>query len=305
MGLKQFATVSFLLSLLLLVTETVADISYYGASVNLQANGRSLVELVISFEQPVKNFSFEILGRIENFAASSIAGPMDCRLEIRGISVVDCTMNLTTERKTIQINYETADFIKPLGNRFLFTGDLSLQQNISNLVVVVKLPEGTALVAEEGAEPGRLTFAKNASTSSDGRRIIVKWQMTNVSAEVPLKFEIFYESLTTPFWAQLRIRYFLAFGAAAGAVAGLIILRRLKKSEQLVLSVLDEFERAVVDAIAANQGEASQRLVVEKTNLSKAKVSRVVKKLAERGIIEVQRLGRTNKLKLIKKKFTP
>ena len=47
----------------------------------------------------------------------------------------------------------------------------------------------------------------------------------------------------------------------------------------------------------------NQRKIVQETNLSKAKVSRVVKSLVERGVIEVERIGRTNKLKILKKKF--
>jgi uncharacterized membrane protein len=56
-------------------------------------------------------------------------------------------------------------------------------------------------------------------------------------------------------------------------------------------------------AISQAGGEINQRKVVQETNLSKAKVSRVVKTLAERGLIEIKRSGRTNKLKMVKKKI--
>jgi uncharacterized membrane protein len=56
-----------------------------------------------------------------------------------------------------------------------------------------------------------------------------------------------------------------------------------------------------MDVIIASGGTVNQRKVVQETNLSKAKVSRVVKSLEERGLIEVERLGRTNKLKARKK----
>jgi uncharacterized membrane protein len=71
----------------------------------------------------------------------------------------------------------------------------------------------------------------------------------------------------------------------------------------LVLSVLDDFERKVLDVIVNAGGTVNQKKVVQETNLSKAKVSRVVQDLVKRGLIQAERLGRTNKLKLVKKKL--
>ena len=84
---------------------------------------------------------------------------------------------------------------------------------------------------------------------------------------------------------------------------GFFFYRNIKKPKEVILSVLDDFERKVVEVITNAGGEINQRKVVQETNLSKAKVSRVVKRLQERGLIDVTRLGRTNKLKLVQKKF--
>lgn len=296
------ATVSFLVSFVLLSSATVSQISYYGASSSLDMTGNSKVEMIITFEKPEEKLVFDIVGRIENFKAKSFDRQLDCDLTLRGITTVSCNLQLTGERKTIQINYETRDFLKQLGNRYLFSTDFGLSQNISRMTVSVRLPEATALVTE-GDQPGRLSFSENATTSSDGRTIIVTWNMANISAEKRLNFEVFYESLTVPFWAELRIRYIIIFAVVTGFVISFIFLRRARKSQELILSVLDEFEKKVVDVIVKAEGEINQRKVVQETNLSKAKVSRIVKSLVGRGLIEVQRLGRTNKLKLIKKKF--
>jgi uncharacterized membrane protein len=85
-------------------------------------------------------------------------------------------------------------------------------------------------------------------------------------------------------------------------ISTFLYFRFLRKPEKIILSVLDEFERKVFDVIK-EAGEINQKKVAQLTNLSKAKVSRVVKSLAERGLIEVERLGRTNKLKIVKKKL--
>lgn len=300
--LKLSATVSLLLSFLIFAPATVSQISYYGVSSNLDTSGNAKVEMIVTFDKPEKNFTFEILGRIQNFRAKSFDKQIDCNLSIRGVTTVACNLDLTEERRTIQINYDTNDFIKQLGNRYLFDADFAIGQNISRTTISVRLPEATALVTENG-QPVRLTFAENATTSSDGRSIIVMWNLADIQPSRDMEFTIFYENLTIPFWAELRIRYIIIFAVVTGIVVSFFILRRTKKSQELVLSVLDEFEKKVMDVIVKAEGEVNQRKVVQETNLSKAKVSRVVKSLMERGVIEVQRLGRTNKLKLVKKKF--
>ena len=83
----------------------------------------------------------------------------------------------------------------------------------------------------------------------------------------------------------------------------MFIFKRIKKPAEVIISVLDDYEKRVINIINAAGGEVNQRKVVQETNLSKAKVSRVVKNLQNRGLITVERIGRTNKLKLAKKKF--
>lgn len=301
--LKQFSLAIFIPAFLLFVAGTSANISYYGASTFLEPSGQSSTELVITFERPVNNFTFDVVGRINDLSASSMAGPVECVADVRGVSRVFCSMSLTEERKTIQVNFKSEDLVKNLGNRFLFSSDYTLNQNIRLMVVSVKLPEGMALVDDGGGNPGRLTFQQNTTKTSDGRKIAVNWELRDIPAGTPLRFEIFYESLVDPFWKQLRIRYFFAFGVAVAVVLALLIMRRAKKSEELIVSVLDEYERKVMDTIHTAGGIINQRKVVQDLNLSKAKVSRIVKSLAERGVIEVEKRGRTNILKEVKKKF--
>lgn len=301
--LKQFLLLISIPVFMFLVSVASANISYYGASTFLEPSGESSVELVITFERPVNNFTFDVVGRISDLSASSTAGPVQCEADVRGVSRVVCSMSLTEDRKTIQVNFRSEDLVKILGSRFLFSSDYTLSQNIRLMIVSVKLPEGMALVDDGGGNPGRLTFQQNATTASDGRRIVVNWELKNIPTGTPLRFEIFYESLVNPFWNQLRIRYFLAFGVAMAVVLAFLLMRRAKKSEELVVSVLDEYERKVMGAIHTAGGVINQRKVVQDLNLSKAKVSRIVKSLAERGVIEVEKRGRTNILKEVKKKF--
>lgn len=295
---------SFIISVLVLPVFAGAQIQYYGIDTIISDKGRAVVNLTITFSEVEKNFSFSVVGRVENLQATSIAGPINCSVEAAGISIVNCQLSLTSEKRSIEISFETNDLIKKLDSRFFLDSDFSLNRKIDETFVSIKLPEGNAIATSNLPDKGAI-FPENSTTISDGRRIIVLWRLKNIEPIVPLRFQVLYEPVQLPPLFQLRIRYFAAFGAAVAAVLGFILVRYyLRRPEKLILSVLDEYERKVMGIIVAAGKEINQKRIVQETNLSKAKVSRVIKSLVERGLVEVQRSGRTNKIKLLKKKFS-
>ncbi len=267
----------------------------YSVNTVVDERGKSLVKLIITFPEPEKTFDFTIKGNVDKFNASSNAGPALCELKNGLITSVNCVLNLTKEKRTIYIDYGTSSFVK-ISDRHYFDGDFSLGKAIDSMVVSVTLPEGMVPVKDiEG------TFPPNATASWDlsGRKLTMTWPLSNLAADRLLRFQVLYENIQP----SITILWYIPLAIAAVASAAFVIVRRMKKSREVVLSVLDGFERKVMDVIIASGGAANQRKVVQETNLSKAKVSRVVKSLAERGLIDVERLGRTNKLKAKKKMF--
>lgn len=303
--MKQLSAVAFLLVFFLLeflfFTAAYAQVQYYGIDTILDEKGRSFVKLTITFERPETSFNFKVLGRIEKFNMTSIAGPVDCNVTVSGTSSMDCKLSLTAEKRTVDIVFETDDFVKSLGNKFYFDVDFSLNRNIDQIFASVRLPEGMAITNETIS--GRLSYLENTTIISDGRHIIVIWRLNGLKSDQPIRLQILYEQLQMPLPFQIRLRYIAVFGVAVAGGLAFVYLRYFRKPEKLILSVLDEFERHVMDAVVAAGGVINQKKVVQQTNLSKAKVSRVVKSLVERGLVEVERIGRTNKLKLVKKKF--
>ncbi|MEM5772731.1 MAG: helix-turn-helix domain-containing protein [Candidatus Aenigmatarchaeota archaeon] len=297
---KALALASFFLALLLLFPTTFAQLQYYGIDAVVDEAGKTKVKLTFTFFQPETSFEFSLIGRIEKLSASSMGLPVDCSLSSGAISSVKCKLNLTQERRTIELNFETSDFVKVIGKNYIFDADFGLGKEIASVFVSVKLPEGFSLVGEDVKE--RLSFPESVTILSDGRRHIITWKFLNVSANQSLRFRIIYEKVKED-WISQILFYFGILIVAAIFASILIYFKFFRKPEKIILSVLDEFERKVMDAIVAAGGEVNQKKVVQATNLSKAKVSRVVKSLAERGLIEIERLGRTNKLKIVKKKF--
>jgi predicted transcriptional regulator len=295
----RFITITSFFLVFLLISSTVfAQLQYYGVDVSLDEKGRAKVKLTLTFLMPEEKFSFSFIGRIEKFSASTAGFPVDCSLSVGGISNINCNLNLTKERRTLELNFETDDFVRVIEDKYYFDADFTLGKGINNLFVSVKLPEGFALVSEE---KGRVSFSENATILSDGRHHIITWRFVDLKEGQNLRFYVLYERIQGLGPTNLIFSIWV-FVIVALFISTFLYFRFLRKPEKIILSVLDEFERKVFDVIK-EAGEINQKKVAQLTNLSKAKVSRVVKSLAERGLIEVERLGRTNKLKIVKKKL--
>ncbi|MEM5766187.1 MAG: MarR family transcriptional regulator [Candidatus Aenigmatarchaeota archaeon] len=291
---------SFFLVLTLISSTVIAQIQYYGIDAVVDEKGETKVKLTITFFQPESEFDLSLIGRVEKLNANSMGLPIDCSLNSGAISVLKCKLNLTEEKRTIELNFETGDFVKAIDKNYIFDANFNFGREITNIFVSVKLPEGFSLVGEDVKE--RLSFPQYVTILSDGRHHIITWKLLNVSRDQDLRFRIIYEKIKESDISQTL--FYLSILVVISIFASILVyFRFFRKSEKIILSVLDEFERKVLDAIIDAGGEVNQKKVVQATNLSKAKVSRVVKSLAERGLIEIKRLGRTNRLKIVKKRF--
>jgi len=67
-----------------------------------------------------------------------------------------------------------------------------------------------------------------------------------------------------------------------------------KENYQKIMNTLTKDEKLVLEKVIEAQGAIFQSELVEKTNFSKAKVSRILDKLEGKGLIERRRRGMTN-----------
>lgn len=68
-----------------------------------------------------------------------------------------------------------------------------------------------------------------------------------------------------------------------------------------LLKALSQRERQIVEALMAHNGESTQAKIRYDTSIPKASLSRHLKTLESKKIIEVKRIGRTSKLRLLEK----
>ncbi|MDY6788967.1 MAG: hypothetical protein SVV03_03300 [Candidatus Nanohaloarchaea archaeon] len=163
----------------------------------------------------------------------------------------------------------------------------------------VLLPEGYGLIKSEDAKP----LVPDADTSSEGRKIHITWVDNEISIGDTLEFRAKYQELNVlnifPGYTAVALTIILV------VVATVIALRlRGRKDEKTIASILPilkDDESKVLKYLIEQEGECEQKKLVENLDYSKAKISRLVKNLQERNLIEKIKEGRKNRLTLKRK----
>ncbi len=293
--MKQFETIAIVaFGFLMLSTTAFAQIDDFYTNMTISTSGKTAITMDIYPDTSTETFRFSFRGAMQNFNSNT-----DCSLQSGTFSFVDCKVKGMNK---VTVSFETDSFMTSVSqNRFYFASNFDVNQKIDRLFASVSLPDGMILIDKNQTQFSYVVYPENPDISSDGRRLVLNWQMHNIDDN--LRFEVLYEQSAAQPLFQIQLRYFLLAGAAFAIVFGFIYLRYFKKTEKVVLSVLDEYERRIIDILLASDSPLNQRKVVQETNFSKAKVSRVVKNLAGRGLLQVERRGRTNILKVLKKKL--
>ena len=289
----------FLLGIVFL-SKADAQYSFYGANVSISDSGKSNTTMVIEFLEPARTFRYTLFGNIEYFNYSDNLEVAGCAVTTVQTSIINC--NFATGIKRLQLDFITNDFVKPYNQNYLFSADFSVNRQINQAEFQVKLPEGYVISTGKNTT----VIPSDPSISSDGRTILLSWGENNVSADKPLQFQFYYESskiFSIPVGSYLFVGSVFITGAILVGISFYVYFNRVRKPNEVIFSVLDDFERKVMNILIANKGEVNQKKVVLETNLSKAKISRVVKNLSDRGLIRIEKLGKTNKLKIVNKKL--
>ncbi|MFH1294583.1 MAG: hypothetical protein ABIH90_01410, partial [Candidatus Aenigmatarchaeota archaeon] len=162
----------------------------------------------------------------------------------------------------------------------------------------IRLPEKNFLPGEVA----NMSFLpEDGKTITDGKHIMVYWETTNLTSGSNLQFSVLYSKPS-----ELSETLLLGIGMFFIIILAIVVLYMKKPSggsEMTAASVLNKDENAIVGILNKNEGKALQKVLVRDTNFSKAKVSRLVKNLRERGVVDIEPVsGRENRVILKLKK---
>ena len=239
---------------------------------------------------------FRVYGLVLNYSSN-----IDCRFEG---NVFKC---YNEAKDPINLRIRFGNIVSKGLNKNIFIQQFELKQSVESVSAIVTLPIGMILSSEESI------FPSNYRTLSNGRNIIVYWELRNISNLQPLSFKVEYmpavieDNFILKFLKSFYVAIIIALFFVILLIYELIKTKRIvvKKVvkvpiEKVVLEVLDPDEKKIYEIIQ-KEGKIKQNKLVELTGFSKAKVSRVVKKLKEKKLVNLERMGKTNLISLKKK----
>ncbi|MFH0929551.1 MAG: helix-turn-helix domain-containing protein [Candidatus Aenigmatarchaeota archaeon] len=247
---------------------------------------------LIYVNNPEQNVSFT-LGSPSNI---SIETKADCKIVKRVLgTVVTCDMD-ASNRTDIQVLYSSDENVKKREGYLLFSDSFVLDDDVNTLSVLVKLPEATGL-----REPIENSYSpSDALKGSDGRRLIINWLKNDLDVGERFDVSIAFDS-TGEVIAGLPMQYLLVIVVITFSGFVLFYQFYLKgKGIKFIIPVLKKDEKTIFNTIMKHGSGVNQKIIVRDSGYSKAKVSKVLSSLKERGLVKLERIGRSNKVYIVK-----
>ncbi len=295
--MKKLLLISLLIFLPIVVysqTIYLQSIAYLG--IENEINGDIVyTRMDITFSYPnAEKFVFPVYSSVSDLYSTSDFGS-DCFLEKRtyGSDIICSLDNLTKEERTLKINFTASGLIKKNKTQLIFSNDIFIPQYVVKLFYQVALPAGGGLPQDKSS-----ISPSGWDTKTDGRRILIFWDKDSISEGQLFSANVVYEqfSIIENF---LPIQVLIVIGAV-GIVLVVFFLQRRRSMLQVVMPILKDDEKRIFEAIMKHGKIVHQKMIVKDSNYSKAKVSKVLKSLEQRGLVKLERVGRSNKVHMMK-----
>ncbi|NOZ59370.1 MAG: winged helix-turn-helix transcriptional regulator [Euryarchaeota archaeon] len=300
-----------LLVLLVLLPAAVAGQEYYFRDyvifLSPDSEGNALEEVaftVINLRGNISAVEYAMATLPEEIRVYDDAGELRFYTEDSSV-VVPLRKRLTPgESQRLRFVFTLRNVVSSYRDDSILTLSYVPDVRVVNFTFVVKLPKGSVLVSEQRSAAGARAAVYPAPDRilTDGEHIIIRWRKWELSPGESFRIFVMYTRA-----GEGGAGYALAL---AGALLGGALtyayfrLRRMKQEEErsrVVKLVLREDEQRIFDLLE-ERGEILQEEVVRITGFSKAKVSKLVRNLEEKGIIRKEPYRKTNRL-VLKKEF--
>ncbi len=268
-------------------------LDYYGINDTVHEDSTVSHSITLQFSESVDNLNYQLDFPIFNLTAKSDF-ESDCSASTSNShSIISCNfVGMTNTSNILTLRFDTKDSVTGKDSLKKFTVNYGVSLPVDRVFTIIRLPEKGILAS---LTPSESFSPPNGDILTDGRRIMVFWNLYNQSAGNSLQFSVDYtfspEISGIP--QNVMILILLAV-VVTGVIAAGIYLRH---GQEPITAVLNGDEKAIVGILEKEGGKALQKVLVKESGFSKAKVSRLVKSLKSRNIIDIEPVsGRENRV---------
>jgi uncharacterized membrane protein len=272
------------------------ELDYYGVETSITEDQEARTTLNLRFSEPVNSSDFMLDFRAGNLTAETSADSVDCIVSEGPKSRVTCAFTgMTKSTNLLQLTFATTDGFSSVFGKVNFTANYAISLPPKEATFLIKIPKNSML----SEEPTNQSYSPgDGKILSDGRNIMVYWERTN--AKDDMRFSVSYATqVLNPIYNNMLV-IIVAGVVIFSMIAVAFYLRRGLGGEsaaEVLASVLNSDEKKVVDILVRHGGKSGQKVIVRESDFSKAKVSRLVKNLKERGVVDIEPIsGRENRI---------
>lgn len=262
----------------------------YGVDVEILDNNTALNNMHLIY---VNSPGQQVILTIEN-PLDIKASPQSICTVVKKVLETEVICNIqNSDRTDINISYSSDETVKKRDGYFLYADSFKLNDDIKTLSVLVKLPEATGL-----SEPIENSYSpSDALIGSDGRRLIINWLKNDLKKGEMFDVSIAFEKTGEVVASEFPIEYIIVAIIITLSASGLFYHFYLRnRGVKVILPVLKSDEKTIFNTIMKHGSGVNQKVIVRDSGYSKAKVSKVLNSLKERGLVKLERIGRSNKV---------
>jgi len=251
-------------------------------------------------ENEISEIEYSFAMKPIEFSAFDTKGELEYYFEEESCVVIKLRKPLSSgEEVKITMNYVIPDMVVEYRGAKMLTFSYVPTTEIEDFNVIVALPKGGTLVSDikKGGESISAISPTPNRIYSDGERIIIMWNRKNMKPGDNFRIVFTYKMIS-----ERKIKYIalIFVGMLIGSGITFFVVKGRKKEQKIAKLVLNEEEQKIFDLIIERGGVILQDEIVKELDYSKAKVSKIVRKLEEKGIIRKEPYKKTNKLYLRK-----
>ena len=270
------------------------------------------IEIFVDFNETQGHLNLSLVPGIENLKGYLDDKEIECKSFTKiGKSDVVCFFDKDISGKHfLKIEFDSSySLIYLKENKLMFRSNYNPLVETKNFIFVLKLPLGYIIPQEPGKEKSFFVSPEPDNLYSDGQRIILNWQKeqldekfeVSVISEQPDEPPNVFEIILVFLLVVIILFLFFYFKKKIKTKQKKVkVSKKKKKSKTEILEeYLVESEKKVINELRnADKKELWQKQLQLKTEFSKAKLSRVIRNLEARNIIQKIPFGNTNKIKL-------